>query len=170
MGREQTRRAFERLARAAARIAYGAAGRDFLVLEDDDEMYGYEETPAEKEFGEAVCGVVETRASRTRNASHVAAAITALVDVRRAVHAYRARMWQYATDHGSEVSPCALHARKLLSWVRTAVPAMSAAGRRRLRRLLTDEARAATFTSYWFASSDTHGSEEVSVAKLVGNG
>ena len=170
MTTDKTESAFRQLSDAANRLVLGTRGKDYLVLEDGDEMLGYEETELESGFGEAVQTIVKLSgtAAAPRKPECIAAAIEALVVVRPAVRAYRSRMFQYATDWGSELSPAALHARKLLLWVREAAACMTRAEKDAVFEGLPPHVREARFPSYWFSSWDTHTEEEVRVAGLLG--
>ncbi|MDF1539695.1 MAG: hypothetical protein P1Q69_12415 [Candidatus Thorarchaeota archaeon] len=120
---------FLELLPVAEKIRKGTKGVDFLVLCDDDEMKGYCSTDLEKRFKQVATDVIKaiqdfTPEEIAKYPPLVGMVIKTLVYVQPAVDSYRARMYQYATDWGSEVSPVGTWSNNLLDAIEDVIKVM----------------------------------------------
>jgi len=162
---------FSELFRACERIHSGIKGKDFLVLEKDDEMYGYDRTPLETDFCSAVGKVLtllEERGPTLLNASpeYGFDIITALVQTQPAVDAYRSRMFRYATDWGSEVSPVGNCQREFFIRFRELLPKLKEESKRKMYDKIPNHMRTKNIVTYYWTGFDSHGTESIRVIDL----
>ena len=120
---------FLELLPVAEKIRKGKKGVDFLVLCDNDDMKGYCATEIETRFEEVATAVIKTIQDFTpeeiaKYPQFVGMVIKTLVYVQPAVDSYRARMYQYSTDWGSEVSPVGTWSNKLLDAIEEVIKEM----------------------------------------------
>lgn len=165
---------FLRLLEASAAIKTAIRGKDILVLENDDEMLGYLETPIEREFCQAAEPVMKALQAGIRmegelHPQNLALIIESLVNAHLGAEAYRSRMFKYATDWGSEISPVANASRRILTGLRAVLHQISREDRKEIQGYLSKPVAKAVFTSFYWTEWDRHGSEIVGVAELLGN-
>ncbi len=164
---------FLELASVSEEIGRGTSGVDFLVLENNDEMYGYEQTELEKRFcvsvDNAIESVEESESAAVRESSQIICiALVALVRAQPAADAYRARMFRYATDWGSEISWVSACSNRLLHMVRKLLGQMTQETRTAIARVIPNEVRNASIHSYFFVESDRHAEESLRVSEILG--
>ncbi|TFH06147.1 MAG: hypothetical protein E4H14_11375, partial [Candidatus Thorarchaeota archaeon] len=150
------------------KIQSGSKGIDFLVLENDDEMCGYRKMPIESAFCDAVKETVELLTTRgvdllTDTPEIGCTVITALVQAQPGADAYRSRMFQYATDWGSEISPVAVCQRELFTCFRDVLSKISVDVRKRVLKELSDDLKRKFIFTYYWTSSDRHDSSSIRV-------
>ncbi len=156
----------------ASAINEGTKGTDFLVLIDDDEMKGYGDTELEIRFGQAVQDIekylehygIEEVSCRS---DIVQSILCSLVNVQAAVDAYRSRMFAYATDWGSEVSPVGNWSRKLQDLLDTIIKQMSVKDRDLIYQKLPTEVRNKTIQRVYWTSNDRHDSKHRSIKSIL---
>lgn len=163
---------FTRLQAITDRVRSGVKGEDFLVLEDGDEMKGYEPTELEEEYEnivEMITSYMDTRSAPVvaKQPEVITTIIGSLVGVQPAVDAYRARMLRYATDWGSEVSPIGNWSRILYNSIRPIVDSMSIGDRRILFNALPDGIRRASIQYVYWTQPDTHDSYSLSIRTML---
>lgn len=159
------------LLQASTKIQSGSKGVDFLVLVNDDEMCGYRKMPIESAFCEGVKQTVELLTTNgvdilTEAPQLGCLVITALVQAQPAADAYRSRMFQYATDWGSEISPVAMCQRELLTCFRDVLSKISVKTRKRIMKGLSNDLKRKFIFTYYWTSSDTHDSSSIRVIDL----
>ena len=162
---------FSELIRASERIQSGIMGTDYLVLENDDEMYGYIRTQIEDDFCTTVTTVLELLEERgpsifDDSPKYGFAIITALIQVKPAVDAYRSRMFRYATDWGSEISPVGNCQRELFLRFRDLLLKMKEGSRRKLCEALPNHLMNTQLVTYYWTDFDSHGAESARVIDL----
>ncbi|TFG33847.1 hypothetical protein EU527_06350 [Candidatus Thorarchaeota archaeon] len=162
---------FSELVCISQTIQSGRKGIDFLVLENDDEMYGYQTTPLEEEFCNIVTKIVELLEEKGESllSNHpqlACSVIKAIVHVQPAVDAYRSRMFRYATDWGSEVSPIAGCQRELLLCIKDTLSKISMEDNEKISSILTDELKNSHILTYYWTDWDRHGSTTTRVIDL----
>ncbi|MFW9920037.1 MAG: hypothetical protein ACFFED_10580 [Candidatus Thorarchaeota archaeon] len=162
---------FHTLVEAAFAITNGAKGSDYLVLNDGDEMKGYKETDYEKSFRTAVEEIEEYTSSFTNLLTSlpevVRVILWSLVMASPAVDAYRARMYAYATDWGSEVSSVGTSSRRLQDVVDGIVKVMSLKEREKVYKRLPDEVRNKAIERIYWTSNDRHDSYYRSIKSIL---
>lgn len=159
------------LTRASTRIQTGKKGVDFLVLENNDEMNGYMVVPFESDFCDAVNHTVDllSRHGDLLLSNHPQIGcliINALVQVQPAVDAYRARMYKYVTDWGSEISPVGTCQRKLLVQFREVLSNISGESRIKILNELSSDLRSKYILIYYWTDWDRHASSSICVNDL----
>lgn len=165
-------RCFHQLFRFASGIKKGVKGVDFLVLIDDDEMKGYDETDLERGFREAVEEIEQyTSVERSGHIEHqtemVYVILYSLVLASPAVDAYRARMYAYATDWGSEVSSVGNWSRKLQDIVDRIIKGMSTKLREKVYNSLPDEVKKKSIERIYWSENDRHDSYYRSIKSIL---
>ncbi len=167
-------------------ISDGEKGRDYLVLDQGEEMNGYASTPLEAQYKELVDQIenidtdtwmsfMEAEGQAISSGSDLEPFMDGLnllfrtlVLVKPAMDAYRARMWQYATDWGSEISPVGNASRRLYYTLKKLVEPLSTVTRDCLTAKLTEHYLDALFPVFYWPENDTHGSYYVKVSEVLG--
>jgi hypothetical protein len=165
---------FTNLLEASKKIQTGVKGTDFLVLVNNDEMCGYMEMPFEVAFCNAVKQTVELLSINgvdvlTSNPQIGCLVLTALVQAQSAAYAYRSRMFKYATDWGSEISPVGVCQRELFSCFRNLISKISDKARKQILKRLPRDLRGRFIFTYYWISSDKHSSSSIRVIDLLAN-
>lgn len=113
--------------------------------------------------------VKESGSADVRESSEIVCiALAALVRAQPAADAYRARMFRYATDYGSEISWVAACSNRLLHMVRKMLGQMTPEMRTAIARVVPDEVRNASIHSYFFVEFDRHAEESLKVSEILG--
>lgn len=159
------------LTRASTRIQTGRKGIDFLVLGNNDEMNGYVAVPFEADFCNAVNHTVDLLSKHgvllLSNQPQIGCLIiNALVQVQQAVDAYRARMYKYVTDWGSEISPVGTCQRNLLVKFREVLSNISDESRVNILNELSIDLRNRHILTYFWTNWDHHDSSSICVNDL----
>ena len=162
---------FSDLTRASTRFQTGRKGIDFLVLGNDDEMNGYIVVPFEADFCDAVNHTVDLLSKHglvllSNHPQIGCLIINALVQVQPAVDAYRARMYKYVTDWGSEISPVGTCQRKLLVQFREVLSNISEESRTNILNELSSDLRSKYILTYYWTEWDRHDSSSICVNDL----
>ena len=162
---------FHALAESAFAIANGREGIDFLILIDGDDMKGYDETEREKAFNSAAEEIEKYLSETTQVIIHpdevVRIILWSLVMASPAVDAYRARMFAYATDWGSEVSSVGEWSRHLQDVVDELVKTMSEKDRKKVYKSLSPSVRDRAIERIYWKSNDRHDSYYRSVKSIL---
>jgi hypothetical protein len=159
------------LLQASMNILMGSKGVDFLVLTNDDDMCGYLATSIESAFCDAAKQTIELLTAHgvellTETPDIGCKIITALVQAQPAAYAYRARMFAYATDWGSEISPVGVCQRELFTCFRDVLSNISVEVRKRVLKGLSNDLKGKFIFTYYWISSDRHDSSSVRVIDL----
>lgn len=159
------------LTRASTRIQTGRKGIDFLVLGNNDEMNGYVAVPFEADFCNAVNHTVDLLSKHgvllLSNQPQIGCLIiNALVQVQQAVDAYRARMYKYVTDWGSEISPVGTCQRKLLVQFRQVLTNISDDSKLKLLNEISSDLKSRCILTYYWINWDRHDSSSICVTDL----
>ncbi len=162
---------FNVLIESSFAIANGREGIDFLVLIDGDEMKGYGSTTFEKMFVSATESIAEFY-HRESNSELPLSSITkiilwCLVKASPAVDAYRSRMYAYATDWGSEVSPVGNSSRELQDIVDNIVKGLSEKDRKSIFKSLSRDVRETAIERIYWESNDRHDSYYRSIKSIL---
>ncbi len=160
-----------KLVAASKRIQSGIKGRDFLVLEHEDEMYGYTATQIEDDFCAIVAKALhlfdERGPSLFDDSPELGPSIiAALVQVQPAVDAYRSRMFRYATDWGSEVSTVGNCQRAFFVSFRELLSKLKEENRKKIYEGLPSHLRTQYIVTYYWTDFDSHGTESIRVIDL----
>lgn len=169
---DSTNNPFFELLNASEKIRSGIKGQDYLVLENDDEMYGYSTMPFEDELCKSSDKVIELlTADGPSLLAHEpklgAMVIIAMVQVQPAADAYRSRMFQYATDWGSEISPAASCQTKLLDCLKEVIAKLSPDTLEQISNELPKDIKSKIIYYYFWTDVDRHGSASIRVSDLL---
>jgi hypothetical protein len=151
---------FNNLVEASYDIAHGKKGVDFLVIIDGDEMKGYGSTECEDKFVTAADAVGDYYQANSSSVLPLKAIVKiilwSLVKANPAVDAYRSRLWAFATDWGSEVSPVGESSRLLQDIVDAIVEDLSENDRKSIYRSLPRDVREQAIERIYWESNDRH--------------
>ncbi len=154
----------------AESISQGTKGIDYLVIYDDD-MKGYETGPLEESFVKTAEAIIEFVGNESEPISmtveQIRDILRRLIFVQPAVDAYRARMWQYATDWGSEVSPIGNCTRELVYAFQKVFNQIPTKERKKAFKKLSKEEKRKRIHLIWWTSGDRHNDRYTPVENIL---